>query len=59
MRDVVDSVDFSPLRSRDRSRNRRRGEGEMPRRLSEGKSEGRHEVNRRRKPQGGDPTPAV
>jgi hypothetical protein len=39
MRDVVDSVDFSPLRSLDRFRNPRRGDPELPRRLGEGEPE--------------------
>ena len=58
MRDIVDSVDFWPLGSRDRFRNPRCGDSELARRLDEGEPGPRHEVHRQLGSQGGDPASA-
>ena len=52
MRDVVDSVEIWLLRSRDRFRNPRRGDPELPRRVGEGQPELPHEVDRKLRPHG-------
>jgi len=57
IRDVVDSVDFRPLGSRDRLRNPRCGNAELPCRVGEGEPEPGHEVDRQVRPHGRDPAP--